>query len=226
MKLRRTTTSRWTRERRQSGRLTRRELKQTLNRGARKWVKEVWQAAVRATADMERLSPVTNPLGNRLVESYVSSRRLEGGEIQRALRIAVVAGYASRVVLAEPTDQPRLKPSSFQLSAHPDVERLAADVNRLIDPVRTIATDRFDSVMTLPPEVWTSYVATATMKLQGQLASKTLPWYVIGRERLEQMLRYGYVLRCLDEVLDAEPQLRDQVEPEPKQEPEPEPQAS
>jgi hypothetical protein len=197
------------RERRQSGRLTRRELKQTLSRHGRKWVKEVWQAAARTSGDLDGLSPVTTPLGNRLVESYAASERLTGGEIQRALRIATVAGYATRVVVAQPTEQPSVRPSAFGLGARPDVGRLAADPGRLIDPVRTIARERFDSVMTLPPEVWKSYVATAAMKLQGQLASgKELSWQVLTRSRIEQMLRCGYVLRCLDEAIGAEPELR------------------
>jgi hypothetical protein len=197
------------RERRQSGRMTRRELKQTLSRGGRKWVREVWQAAARASGDLNRLSQVTTPLGNRLVESYAASERLAGGEIHRALRIATVAGYATRVVVAGPTDQPSLRPSAFGLGAHPDVERLAADPDHLLDPVRTIATDQFESVMTLPAEVWTSYVATAAMKLQGQLASgKEISWQVLTRSRIEQMLRYGYVMRCLDEAVGAEPELR------------------
>ncbi|HSC02425.1 MAG TPA: hypothetical protein VLC49_03870 [Solirubrobacteraceae bacterium] len=197
------------RERRQSGRLTRRQLKQALSRHGRKWVREVWQAAARTSGDMTRLSPVTTPLGNRLVESYAASERLAGGEIQRALRIATVAGYATRVVVGEPTEQPSLRPSAFGLGAHPDVGRLARDPDRLLDPVRAIATDRFESVMTLPPEVWTSYVATAAMKLQGQLASgKELSWQVLTRSRIEQMLRYGYVMRCLDEAIDAEPESR------------------
>jgi hypothetical protein len=197
------------RERRQSGRLTRRELKQTLSRHGRKWVREVWQPATRTTGELDRLSPVTTPLGNRLVESYAASERLAGGEIQRALRIATVAGYTTRVVIAEPTEQPPLRPSAVGLGAHPDVERLAADPERLLDPVRAIATDRFESVMTLPPEVWTSYVATAAMKLQGQLASgKELSWQVLSRSRIERMLRYGYVMRCLDEAIGTEPELR------------------
>lgn len=197
------------RERRQSSRLTRRELKQTLSRGGRKWVKEVWQAAARTSGDLDRLSPVTTPLGNRLVESYAAAERLAGGEIQRALRIATVAGYATRVVVAEPTEQPSVRPSAFDLGAHPDLDRLAADPDRLIEPVRAIASERFESVMTLPAEVWTSYVATAAMKLQGQLASgKTLSWQVLSRSRIELMLRYGYVLRCLDEALGAEPEPR------------------
>lgn len=196
------------REYRQSPRLTKRELKQTMSRAGRKWIKEVWQAAARTSSELNRLSPVTSPLGNRLSESYAAARGLEGDEIERALRIAIVAGYASRMVLAKPTEQPSPKPSAFGLSAHPDVDRLAGDPDGLADPVRSIATDRFDSVMTLPPEVWTSFVATATMKLQGQLTTKTLDWRYIGRERLEQMLRYGYVLRCLDEAIGAEPERR------------------
>jgi hypothetical protein len=197
------------RERRQSRRLTRRELKQTLSGAGRKWVNEVWQAAARTSGELTRLSPVTTPLGSRLVESYAAAHRLEGGEVQRALRIATIAGYTTRLVVAEPTEQPSLTPSAFQLSAHPDLDRLAADPTRLLDPVRAIATDRFDSVMTLPPEVWTSYVATAAMKLQGQLASgKKLSWQVLTRTRIEQMLRYGYVMRCLDEALGAEPEPR------------------
>lgn len=198
------------RERRQSGRLTRRELKQTLSRDGRKWVKEVWQAAARTSGDLDRLSPVTTPLGNRLVESYAASERLGGGEIQRALRIATVAGYATRLVIADPTEQPSLRASAFELGAHPDAARLAADPARLLDPVHAIATQRFDSVMKLPPEVWKSYVATAAMKLQGQLAAgKELSWQVLTRSRIERMLRYGYVMRCLDEALGTDPEPRD-----------------
>lgn len=197
------------RERRQSGRLTRRELKQTLSRGGRKWVKEVWQAATRTSGDLNRLSPVTTPLGNRLVESYAAAEDLAGGEIQRALRIATVAGYATRVAVAGPTEQPSVRPSAFGLGGHADMDRLANDPDRLLDPVRAIASERFESVMTLPPEVWKSYVAWAAMKLQGQLTSgKELSWQVLQRSRIELMLRYGYVLRCLDEALDMEPEVR------------------
>ena len=63
--------------------------------------------------------------------------------------------------------------------------------------------------MTLPPEVWRGYVATATMKQQRRLTSPELPWNWLGRERIETLLRYGYVLRCVDEALDAEPVLQD-----------------
>jgi hypothetical protein len=152
---------------------------------------------------------VTTPLGNRLVESYTAAERLAGGEIQRALRIATVAGYATRMVIVQPTEQPKLPRSAVQVGAHADVDRLAADPDRLLDPVRAIASERFESVMTLPAEVWTSYVAIAAMRLQGQLASgEKLSWQVLTRSRIELMLRYGYVLRCLDEALATEPERR------------------
>jgi hypothetical protein len=200
------------REHRQSPRLTKRELRQSLNASGRKWVKQVWQATARSAGEMDRLSPLTTPLGNRLVESYGDEHGLTGDEIQHALRIAIVAGYASRLVLVDPTDQPSLEPAAFQLLDGDDAAALGDDdtaVTRLMDPVRDIASQRFDSVMTLPPEVWNAYVITATMKLQEQLGTKTLTWRSLGRARIEDMLRYGYVLRCLDETLDAEPEFRE-----------------
>jgi hypothetical protein len=180
------------RERRQTGRLTRRELRQSLSGPGRKWLKEVWQAAEHYSLTLARLSAVTSPLGTRLVEEYMAEQGLDGEEVHRALFLTLVAGYSARAVLAEPTDQPRLDVSD----AH-------------ADRVPTIASEEFDSVMSLPPEMWTAYVATATMKLQGQLASRTLPWSQLGRGRVETLLRYGYVLRCVDEALDAEPALQD-----------------
>jgi hypothetical protein len=197
------------REPRQSGRRTRRELKQTLSRPGRKWVKEVWQAASRTSGDLNRLSPVTTPLGNRLVETYAAAERLGGEEMLRALRIATVAGYGTRIAVAEPTEQPSLRPAAFDLGKYPDLDRLTADPDQLLDPVRALASKRFGSVMTLPDEVWNAYVATAAMKLQGQLAAgKTLTWKELTRSRIATMLRYGYVLRCLDEALELEPELR------------------
>ena len=45
-------------------------------------------------------------------------------------------------------------------------------------------------------------------KLQSQLTTKTLDWRHFTRGRIEEMLRYGYVLCCLDEVLETEPEFR------------------
>lgn len=181
-----------------------------MSRRGRKWVREVWDATARTAAELESLSPLTTPLGNRLVERFAAGERLEGDEIQRALRIALVAGYACRGVIVGPTKQPSLRRSAFSLGPRADPKQLGGDphaVGQLLEPVRRIANDRFESVMNLPTEVWTGYVAMAANKLQRQLTSKTLTWRQFSRPRIETMLRYGYVLRCLDEALGAEPAL-------------------
>ncbi len=209
------------REKRQSWRMTRRELRKSLRRGARKWVREVWQASAGAAAELEALSPLTAVLGMRLVEDYAASKKLVDSELQRALRIVIVAGYGARIVLVDPTNQPALRPASFHLGQRADAKKLAGDaaaVGRLLDDVRTISRDRWDSVMSLPPEVWNCLVVTALQHLQHQLATKTLSWQELGRQRIETMLRYGYVLCCLDEAIGAEPVVRD-----PQDEPTPEP---
>jgi hypothetical protein len=178
-------------ERRQSPRLTRRELRQSISGRGRKWLKQVWQASEKYSLKLARLSPVTSPLGTQLVDDYMAERNIADEALHRALFLTVVAGYSARVVLAGPTDQPRLKVPVR------DAER-----------VRAIASGEFESVMTLPPEVWRGYVATATMHLQRRLTTPELPWQWLGRERIETLLRYGYVLRCLDEALDKEPVLQ------------------
>ena len=191
----RATRSAQPRERRASGRLTRRQLRQTLSGPARKWLKEVWAAAEQYTLRLTRLSPVSSPVGSRLLDEYMAEQNLTGEEMHRPLFLALVTGYSTRTVIAGPTEQPGLNAATLR--------------DDLDDRTRTIATEKFDSVMTLPPDVWTGYVATVTMKLQGRHASRTLPWYRLGRERIETLLRYGYVLRCIDEALDAEPEFRE-----------------
>jgi len=188
-----------------------------MTRDGRKWVNEVWDATAGTVADLDSLSPLTTLLGRRLAESRAVREHDEDEDVHEALRVAVACGYACRMVLAAPTDQPSLKPSAFELNPQSDAERLSHDQaapKRLLDPVRTIASEKFDSVMTLPPEVWSGYVATATMKLQRQFRSnnKKLASQTLSRELVEKMLRYGYVLRCMDESIHAEPRYR---EPQP-----------
>jgi hypothetical protein len=181
---------------RQSGIATRRELRQTLSAGGRKWVKGVWKAADRYSLTLARLSPVSSPVGTRMIDQYMAEHNLEGEAAQRALFLALVAGYSARVVLAEPTEQPGLDP-------------LPRDDDGLEDRVRAIADERFDSVMTLPPQVWNGYLAMATTNLQAGLATRKQPWQILSRERVEMLLRWGYVLRCVDEALEAEPVLQE-----------------
>jgi len=205
-------------DKRQSWRRTRRELHMSMSRHGRKWLRGVWKVTESTAAEFDALSPLTTVLGGRLVEGFEAREPAESKELQHALRVAIVYGYAARVVIVDPTDQPSLRPSAFHLSQQSDVERLANDVaaqKRLLDQVRSIASDRFESVMTLPPEVWSGLGAIATQKLQRRFTSdKQVAWRELSRTRVEKMLRDGYVLRCLDEVLDAEPELRG-TEPEP-----------
>jgi hypothetical protein len=43
------------------------------------------------------------------------------------------------------------------------------------------------------------------MHLQERLTSSTLSWFQLSAERIETMLRHGYLLRCLDESLERTP---------------------
>lgn len=192
--------------RRQSPRLTRRQLRQSLRGAARKWVKGVWKAAEHYTVRLSSLSRVTSPLAAELIDDYMAEQNLAGEETRRALFLTVVAGYSTRVVLAKPTEQPRLKPVPRQDDG-------------LEDRVKTIARDRFDSVMTLPPPVWSGYVATAAMQRQRWLTNHKHSWQLLGRERVELLLRWGYVLRCLDEVFVAEPVVQEIAQQGPRSAP-------
>lgn len=173
----------------------------------------MWQSAEGVFSQLAVLSPLTTVLGRRSAESYAAAEHLEGDEIQRAFFDVIMAGYASRTVLANAMDQPSLEQASLPLEAPFDVARIAKDsaaVGELIGLVESTALADFEAVMTLPPEVWAGYVAMATMRLQHDLASGTLTWRDLDRARIEQLLRYGYVLRCLDEALDQAPELREE----------------
>jgi len=171
-------------------------MRQWLSRGGRKWVKGVWQAADKYSLTLARLSPVSSPAGTRLADQYLAEHNLAGEEAHRAVFLTLVAGYSTRAVLAEPTEQPRLDPAP-------------ADDDGLEAQVRTIASEQFDSIMSLPPAVWRGYVVTATMNLQTRVCSATFPWQQLGPEQVETLLRWGYVLRCVDEVRATEPVLQE-----------------
>jgi hypothetical protein len=181
------------RARRQSGMSARRQLRQSLSAGGRKWVKGVWRAAHDYSLTLARLSPVSSPAGTGLINQHMAEHGLAGEETHRALFLTLVGGYSIRAVLAEPTQQPALDSAPSQDDG-------------LEDRVRAIASERFDSIMTLPPEVWTGVVITATTNLQSRLASS---WQLLGRERVDTLLRWGYVLRCVDEALETEPVLQE-----------------
>lgn len=186
---------------RQSRRRTRRELVHSLSRRARKWVKEVWEAADDVIEQLP-FTPLTAALGRRLAATDAAADNLEANEVQEAWFAVMKAGYASRAVLAEPTEQPTLRRSALGSRGKKLDSQQTASVDALLDPVRNIAVDDFPSVMNLPPAVWTGYVATAATKLQRELTTGPVTWRELDRDRIERMMRYGYVLRCLDEALD------------------------
>jgi hypothetical protein len=195
--------------RRQTRRRTSFELHRSFSRAGRAWIKDVWQASERVATQLAALSPLTTLLGRSLAKRYATAEQVEGDEIHQAFFVVIIAGYATRTVLASATDQPFLDPSSLPLGAPVDAERIVNDTaatSALIDSVAAVALDDFNSVMTLPPEIWSGYLALATMRLQGEIESSTVTWRDLDKERIERLLRYGYVLRCLDEALDEEPE--------------------
>jgi hypothetical protein len=190
--------------RRQTRRRTSLELHRLLSGAGRTWVKEVWDAADRTSAQLPLLSPLAGEVGRHLASSYALAERLEGDEVQDALDAAIRAGYGTRSVVAGPTEQPSLDASRFGLEGTfppGSVPSDSAEVEELAEAVRGIALDRFEQVMSLPEEVWGGLVAVAAMRLQRRLTTGDLTWRELTRARIEAMLRYGYVLACLDEAV-------------------------
>jgi hypothetical protein len=174
------------------------QLKHTLSSEGRAWVGEVW-AAADGLCSKPLISPTLIKLGPRLCDRYAAAENVEGEEIREAFFSVVTAGYASRGVLAGPTEQPGLDISSLPLPSNPQYEEAA------MAEVESVASDNFESVMTLPKELWAAYLSLAVMHLQERLTSSTLSWYQLSAQRIETMLRHGYLLRCLDESLERTP---------------------
>jgi hypothetical protein len=190
--------------RRQTRRRTSVELHRLLSGSGRTWVKEVWDAADQASAQLPLLSSLAGEVGRHLASGYAVAERLEGDEVQEALNAAIRAGYGTRSVVAGPTEQPSLEVSRFGLEGTfppVSVPGDSAEVGELTEAVRGIALDRFEEVMSLPAEVWGGLVAVAAMRLQRRLTTGGLTWRELTRGRIEAMLRYGYVLACLDEAV-------------------------
>jgi hypothetical protein len=193
------------RARRQTRRRTRVQLKRTLSSDGRAWVKEVWEAAEIEQSRLPTLDPLTQALAARLAERHADTEQLDGDEIRQALVTALMTGYASRRVLAVPTDQPRLALSALPADALSlNAQRDPDGVAELAESLEGIAFDELQSVMTLPEEIWSAYLALAALQLQRRLSSSTLTWRELTAGRIEAMLRYGYVLRSFDEALETE----------------------
>lgn len=190
---------------RQTWRRTSRELHNLLSRDGRKWVKDVWQPARELAQREPELSPLATAVGADIAQTCSASENPDGDE---AWLTVIRTGRATRAVLVGPTEQPSRDRRWFGLPGGLDAEAAADDlaaVSGLTETVRRIATSDFESVMTLPEEVWTAYVVTATREFQRTLASGTVTWSQLSREAIDELLRCGYVLRCVEEALELPP---------------------
>jgi hypothetical protein len=201
--------------RRQSLWRTRQELRHSLCPEDLEWVIDAWQAAEGIFTQLSLLSPTTTALGLMFANSFAAVEKLDGDEIERAFFFVMIAGYATRTVYTQMIGQPSIEPDALPISKSEggafDSQAISEDgeaVMALTEPIGALAFAEFGRVMTLPPDLWAGYVSMATLQLRANLASSTLPWKQFEKERIDGMLRCGYVLRCLDEVLGAEPVLR------------------
>jgi hypothetical protein len=171
------------------------QLKHTLSKDGRAWVNEVWEAAD-SLSSKSGDRPSLAKLGPDLCDRYATAETVEGQEVREAFFSVITAGYASRAVLAGPTEQPDLDISSLPTRADRQYDEAA------MAEIESVASDDFESVMTLPKEMWAAYVSLAAMHLQQRLVSSTLTWKELTAERIEATLRRGYVLCSLDESLE------------------------
>ena len=186
---------------RQTWRRTSRELHHLLSRDGRKWVKEVWQPARNLAQRESELSPLANAVSAGIAHTSGAS---ENPDRDEAWLTVMRTGHATRAVLVGPTEQPSRDRRWFGLPRGLDAEAAADDpaaVRGLTETVGRIATSDFESVMTLPEEVWTAYVVTATGEFQRTLTSRSVSWSELSRETIDELLRCGYVLRCVEEAL-------------------------
>jgi hypothetical protein len=179
------------------------QLHRALSSEGRKWVREVWQATQDVRGQHSLLGPVATALETSIADAYAASEGLEGQELSEALRSVMRIGYAARTVLGSAMDQLSLDWAALglDLPTRPPLdagEQSAA--GDLVISVERIANQDFHTVMTLPEDVWAAYVALATREVQRTVASGSISWRDLGFERVEGLLRHGYVLRCLDEV--------------------------
>ncbi len=191
--------------RRQSWRTTSRDLHRLVSRAGRKWVQEFWQAANAVAQEGPPLSPLAVAVGAGIAETRGASGAPVAEEVHRARLAVVRTGYATRSVLVSPAEQPSPDQAWFGFSARLDPELAATDfavVRELVDKVRTISETDFHSVMTLPEDAWSAYVVIATRELQRTLVSGSISYRELSRERIDELLRCGYLVACLDEAVE------------------------
>jgi hypothetical protein len=112
------------------------------------------------------------------------------------------------VALSDTAEQSAVEPTWFGLSQPDAAEPAARDsaaVGAFADTVRRLAQSEFASAMKLPEQVWAAYVVTATREYQRTLANGSVSWQDLSSETIDELLRCGYLLRCLDEALTSSP---------------------
>ena len=198
--------------RRQTLRKTRSELQQSLDEGDRELVMEAWSATERVFTRLRSLSPLTTLLGRAFAAGYADGKRLKGEEAGLTFFMVMFAGYATRTLFLDSIGQPLLDPHAPPLDRlvgrefdYQDPDGNVEAVELLRDPVFHLALSDFGSVMNLSPDLWAGYISLATMQLQANFKSRAVPSRYLDSETVDGMVRYGYVLRCVDEALGAEP---------------------
>jgi hypothetical protein len=177
-----------------------------LSRAGKKWVKEVWTAADEMAHQDLPISSLAAATADGIVQSNGATQESDADHAHLARLGVIRVGYATRVVLAGSGEQPSADPMWFGLADDRAIEPAPSDsaaVSQVVDTVRRIARIQFASAMTLLDEVWAAYVATATRELQGSQASGSVSWRELSPDVIDELLRWGYLLRCLDEALSA-----------------------
>lgn len=171
---------------------------------------EVWETAAAVANKEPSLSPLAGAVAHGLAAGGATDR---GTDEARRARFAVIRiGHATRSVLSGPTDQPAPDERLFALPVEPTIGLDATDadlVGHLVETLERLSRTAFDSAMSLPMDVWAAYVVLATRELQKTLGGPGLEWRQLSRERVDELLRCGYLLHCLEETLVRQPASQD-----------------
>jgi hypothetical protein len=136
-----------------------------------------------------------------------------------SVSVAVNLGYASRMVTRDSLDgAPWADPALEEIVLHDSTGRLdlqasADDEDCVIALFRYVGdlvteNDRFEAALGFAGESWMALASIAASRLHANMKSQR-----IGRVRglpaedIEGLMRLGFVLRCIDEAIGAEPRL-------------------
>jgi hypothetical protein len=131
--------------------------------------------------------------------------------------LAVNMGYASRMVTRESLDGTLWTDSALDeillrdSTGRPDLEASAEDGDCKIALFRYVGelateSDRFEAALGFAGAFWMALASIAASRLHANMKSQS-----IGRvedlpaEAIESLMRLGFLLRCLDEAIGAEP---------------------